>query len=109
MGMPSNHEPDRGRGSDDSLYWLYDLVPVAEDLDIVEEWDQARNAAQADGELQPVASEPDDEPVDEQAAQPVPDDADDEDGPMTQGQVLGLLEHRLGAARIDSAESAGEC
>ena len=100
MRPPNSPEPDRSRGSDESLYRLYELVPVAEQVDIVEDWDQATDAALGDAELQQVAKETDDELVDEPAIEPVPNGADEDAGPMTQGQVLGLLEHRLGAERL---------
>ena len=104
MGEPSSHEPDRVRGSDDSLYRLYELVPVAEEVDIVEEWDHNRLADEADAELPATLAEIDEVVAGDEAAEPVRDGVEDPDRPMTQGQVLGLLEHRLGAERLDDEE-----
>lgn len=103
MGPPSSHEPDRSRGSDDSLYRLYELVPVAEEVDIVEDWDRDRLAEVADFEQHAAAAGTDEDVVRDPGAEPVRD-GEDPDGPMTQGQVLGLLEHRLGAERLDDEE-----
>ena len=105
MGEPNNHEPDHSRGSDDSLYRLYEIVPVAEEIDIVEDWDhQDRFAEDAASELNAAAVETDEDVGDGQGVEPVRDGVEDPDGPMTQGQVLGLLEHRLGAERLDDEE-----
>ncbi len=102
MGPPKSDEPDRGRGSDDSLYRLYDLVPEAEDIDIAEEWDQNRPEGDVESELRRPGVDADNAPLDDLPPEPELTD-DDEDSHLTQGQVLGMLEHRLGAERIDDS------
>ena len=82
-------DPDRV-----TLSALHALVPAAEELDLA---DQARREQEVatfgfeDPEKPPSTRAP--------AADRDPDPAPDED-PLTEGQVRGLLEHRLGATSL---------
>lgn len=95
MALPEPH-PDRRPGSDQALTEFYDLVPVAEELDLIEEAELARECvwwgrALSDPDANDVLiEEPDQETEDDGAAN------------LTEGQVIGLLEHVLGAERLDS-------
>lgn len=88
-----------------SLEALYDLMPQAEEIDLREELAIEEQRLHWIGELRPllgapdpdVADEPDDR-VDDQEEQ-----AHEQSEPwrLTEGQVLGMIEHVLGAERLD--------
>ncbi|MGA8255492.1 MAG: hypothetical protein WB767_02860 [Nocardioides sp.] len=103
MGPTSSH--DSRPGSDENLLAFYELVPVAEEEDLVAEHRAETLRAFADSR---VALSPndevladDDQDVDDDAA-----DADDVD-PLTPLQQLGMLEHVLGAEEIEDPPISG--
>lgn len=86
---------------------LYDLVPQAEEIDLREELALEAQRNHWLGELRPLLgpAEPDDTPDALQApeAPDVADEPDESDEPwrLTDRQVVGLVEHVLGAEQVD--------
>jgi hypothetical protein len=98
-----------------SLEALYDLVPQAEEIDLREELELETQRRYWLGELRPLLGMPDldldlaldDQPEGRLAQQGdhEPDhDREDDTEPwhLTDRQVVGMLEHELGAERVDN-------
>ena len=95
MALPEPH-PDRRPGSDSALLAFYDLVPVAEELDLVEDAERERERLWWDRVLGDLVS-----PENVLIEEPVEADADDgRTEELNDAQVIGLLEHVLGAKRL---------
>ena len=93
--------PDDRPGSHASLYVLYSLVPVAEEEDLLDE--VRRERIWRDRGVDPwVATE------DEDGEDPDVAEASEESPALTLLQMLGMLEHILGAVIVDPEEEADE-
>ena len=100
MGPISSH--DYRPGSEQNLLAFYELVPSAEEEDLVDEQHRERRSAWAAQQLASFSR------VDDVLLDPEPDyrdepDDDDDVEPLTPLQLLGMIEHVLGAEEIDEA------
>lgn len=84
--------PDDRPGNQDSLYVFYCLVPVAEEEDLLDEVRRERARAWDFDPWNEGESEDDDVDSDEGADEPTA---------LTFLQLLGMLEHLLGAVVVD--------
>jgi hypothetical protein len=85
-------------GSETSLFRLYDAVPASEELDLAEEAYLERTRVNWELRYAAFFARLDARCATADDAEPPPQDPAE---PLTHGQVLGMLEHLLGAHRID--------
>ncbi len=94
--MPPDERPgDRATTLDE----LYDLVPQAEEIDLRDELERETRREHWLEELRPLlGSEPDPSQDDQR---PTVSDPQPEPWRLTDSQVVGMLEHLLGAEHVD--------
>lgn len=82
---------------------LYDLVPQTEEIDLREELALEAQRDHWVGELRPLLGDPSAESPDAPRTPSPPDGSEGEDEPwrLTDRQVVGLVEHVLGAEQLD--------
>jgi hypothetical protein len=96
--------PDNGPGIEDTLYVLYYLVPAAEELDLVDELHADRGRSERQALIDEILADlRDDTSQTEEDGRSEPDDSQDAVS-LTVGQVIGLLEHYLGAELLHEDE-----
>jgi hypothetical protein len=95
-------DPDRSPGGTTTLRRLHDLVPAAEEADILEDVADAEAAAHCQRLMDEVRW-PDDDPPD------TPDPTEDlrPEVPSTE-QIIAMLHRTLGATVIEEFRAAGE-
>lgn len=95
-------EPMSAQEPSTSLEALYDLVPQAEEIDLREELELETQRRHWLDKLGPLLGTPEGDDLDRDVED---DSKDGEDGDepwlLTDRQVVGMLEHELGAERVD--------
>ncbi len=94
-----------------SLQALYDLVPQAEEIDLREELELETQRRHWLDKLRPLLDTGDGDDLDratdlEHAREGAPED-DGEPWHLTDHQVVGMLEHELGAEQVDDVPDDG--
>jgi len=92
---------DRRPWPESTLFGLYDAVPASEELDLAEEVHLERRALRWDSLCAAFFRALDARGEVDEAVEAKPEP---EGGSLTKGQLLGLLEHLLGAQRIEEGQ-----